>query len=153
MPEGQVVAIFIGPDPQGPMRNVEEVEAVAGKGLVGDRYFGAAEHRNDPGREVTLVAIEDVRAAQTDAGFDLDPDDTRRNIVTGGVVLGDLIGRRFRVGAVELEGVRDAAPCRHLEAVTGKAVRRPLHQRAGIRARITRSGTIRRGDAVAADDA
>jgi MOSC domain-containing protein YiiM len=78
----------------------------------------------------------------------LSPVEHRRNLTVRGVSLGELLGKRFMVGDVVLEGVRDCPPCVHLEALTGKALVGPLATSGGLRARIVVGGTIRVGDRV-----
>lgn len=150
MASGEIVHLCIGPEPQGPMRSVEEVRAVAGRGLEGDRYFQAGPPaERDPSEEVTLIASEGIEAAARSSGIDIRPEDTRRNLVTKGIALEDLVGRTFAVGAAQLEGIELNPPCKHLERVSGKAIMKPLVRRGGIRARILTSGTIRVGDEIA----
>ena len=84
-------------------------------------------------------------------GITLAASESRRNVTTRGVALNDLVGRRFRVGDVVLQGTRLCEPCTHLEAVTGKPLMRPLVHRAGLRAMILVGGTISVGDAIAAE--
>ena len=154
---GHVEAICIAPAAEAPMRALSEVEAVAGVGLTGDRYalgIGFYSPRpTDPGaRELTLVEGEVLDWLAAQHGIALPPTEHRRNLTTRGVQLEPLIGKRFSIGDVVLEGVRDCPPCDHLDQVTGKRVMRPLLGRAGIRARIVRGGTMRIGDAIAAED-
>lgn len=147
---GNVVAIYIGPRRSEPVRRVAEVEAVAGSGLVGDRYFQPLETPvRETKREVTLFRTEAIDLANLNAETSITPDDLRRNLFTEGIDLDPLIGRRFRVGEVELEGIKTNAPCRHLQEMVGKKllIDELIHS-GGIRARIVVSGTIREGDAV-----
>jgi MOSC domain-containing protein YiiM len=148
MAAAKVVSILIGPEPQKPMREVSEVEAVAGAGLVGDRYFqgDVPEDERDPTDEVTLIASEGIAAAASESGLDISPADIRRNIVTSGVEPSELLGRRFWIGEVELEGLEDNPPCAHLQRLAGKQLLKPMMGRAGIRARILTGGSIRSGD-------
>jgi MOSC domain-containing protein YiiM len=148
MAAARVVSIFIGPEPQQPMREVSEVEAVAGAGLVGDRYFqgGVPEDERDPTDEVTLIASEGIAAAASESGLDISPADIRRNIVTSGVEPSELLGKRFWIGEVELEGLEDNPPCAHLQRLAGMPLLKPMMGRAGIRARILTGGSIRSGD-------
>lgn len=148
MAAAKVVSIFIGPEPQKPMREVPKVEAVAGAGLVGDRYFQGdrPEEERDPTDEVTLIASEGIAAAAAESGLDISPIDVRRNIVTRGVEPSELLGRRFWIGEVELEGLEDNPPCAHLQRLAGKKLLKPMLGRGGIRARILRGGSIRTGD-------
>jgi MOSC domain-containing protein YiiM len=150
MSEGSVVEIYIGPEFEQPMRAVKSVNAVAGRGLEGDRYFhdGAPEGEHIPSEEVTLIEIEAIEAARRDHEADFGPEDTRRNLVTRGVTLKDLLGHRFSVGPVELEGLEPNPPCSHLERVSKKRILKPLINGGGIRARILTGGPIRTGDRI-----
>lgn len=150
MTEPSVVAILIGPLDEGPMERRTEAVAVAGKGLEGDRYFddGTGEEDHDPACEITLIPMEGIDEGRSKADFPIEPEDMRRNIVTQGVDLLALVGKGFKVGEVELEGMKANPPCRHLEEVTGKALLKPMIDSAGIRARIVTGGAIRVGDPI-----
>ena len=155
MPAGKVVAIHIAAGAAEPPRAVDEVRAEPGRGLEGDRYYlrtGTYSKKWDPGREVTLIEIETLEALARDFGIELAPAPTRRNLVTRGVALNHLVSRRFRVGEVELEGVRLCEPCGHLERLTVAGTLRALVHRGGLRARIVTGGLIRAGDPVQATE-
>src|SRR5262245_36125252 len=112
---GHLVAIAIARQAKGAMENVIEIEAVAGEGLRGDRYgagIGAAQfqRRQKPENEVTLVASEAIEAANDEFNLAIEHLDTRRNLLTEGVPLNDLIGKTFRVGAVALKGLEKCEP-------------------------------------------
>lgn len=130
------------------MRSVESVRAVAGRGLEGDRYFHAAQEEGDPSLEITLIELESIEGVAADHGLAVEPVEMRRNIVTSGVKLRDLLGKQFSVGEVRLEGLADNPPCKRLERLTGKPVLKPFIEKGGIRARIVRTGTIKPGDEV-----
>lgn len=135
------------------MHSLAEAEAIAGEGLVGDRYrdgtgFYSATPTDPGARELTLIAEEALAAVLAESGIPLSPDEHRRNVTTRGLALEPLLGKRFRIGEVVCEGVRLCPPCTHLEDVTGKPVMPPLVHRGGIRARIVAGGWIRVGDAV-----
>ena len=150
--EGEVLSIYIAPNEGDPTVAVDEIRAVAGQGLEGDRYYnhsGKFSHQENPGREVTLIESEAIDALADEYGIQLDLGDSRRNIVTRGVPLNHLVGREFRVGGAVLEGVRLCEPCGYLERLTVKGVRRGLAHRGGLNARIVTEGVIRRGDQVA----
>ena len=148
---GVVDSIYIGPEPKGPMNAVDSVKAVAGRGLEGDRYFRTGEEPGDPTEEVTLIEIEPIEAAPAEHGLDLVPADMRRNVVTRGVKLRDLIGKKFSVGEVRLEALEDNPPCKHLQKLAGKPLLKPMIEVGGVRARILETGTIRPGDKVVLD--
>jgi hypothetical protein len=145
---GVVAGLLVAPDAEAPLHGVESVEAISGSGLEGDRYAKGRGTFNGTGRgyELTLVeaeALEDV---------DLSWAEARRNIVTRGVELNALVGRRFTIGSVECIGRRLAEPCSHLEKLVRPGIMRPLVHRAGLRADILAGGTISVGDAVTASD-
>lgn len=133
------------------MSSATEVRAVAGKGLEGDRYYheaGTFSQQPGPGRDVTLIEVEAIEALKRDYGIELDPGDSRRNLVTRGVALNHLVGQEFQIGGVKLRGVRLCDPCSHLEKLTAKGVMRGLIHGGGLRADIIAGGLIRVGDPV-----
>ena len=132
------------------MSTVEQVQAVAAKGLEGDRYFlGLGTFwKPKPDYEVTLIEIEALEALERDYGVALLPAETRRNIVTRGVALNHLVGREFQVGEAILRGLRLCEPCAHLERLTQRNVIPGLIHRGGLRAQILIGGTIKVGDRV-----
>lgn len=148
---GEVVGIYIAPRSGEAMTPVAEARAVAGRGLEGDRYYerlGTYSAVPEPGRQITLVEAEALEAVARDLGVEIAPGDARRNVVTRGISLNDLVGREFRVGDATLQGVELCEPCAHLVSLIGKNVLRGLVHRGGIRADIVASGTIRVGDPV-----
>jgi MOSC domain-containing protein YiiM len=128
--------------------------AHAGRGLEGDRYaLGVGRYSDErPGRHLTLIAIEEIDAANASLAMPLAPDEARRNIVTRGIDLPALIGRRFRIGQVECVAVRHCPPCTYLDGLLGREVLDALHERGGIRADILAGGIIRVGDAIEVAD-
>ena len=148
---GRVVAIHVSPTATGTMRSVDQVRAVPGQGLEGDRYFlgvGSYSDRPEPSREVTLIESEALEALSRDYGAALPDGASRRNITTAGVALNHLVGQSFQVGEVRLRGIRLCEPCNHLEAVTGKEVRPGLVHRGGLRCQILSKGHIKTGDPI-----
>ena len=150
--QGSVVSIGITASGSEPMRSVDQVRAVAGQGLEGDRYFlkqgTFTDNPNVTGRQVTLIESEAIDALARDYGYELAYKDSRRNIVTRGVPLNHLLGKEFRVGAVTLKGVRLNEPCSHLAGLTDDKVKVGLVHRGGLRADIVSDGVIRVGDAI-----
>jgi hypothetical protein len=120
--------------------SVASVRAVAGKGLEGDRYFFADGAR--PGMALTLVEAAVV------ADVALKPGETRRQLTVSGSGLNDLIGKRFRVGAVDCYGVMICEPCLHLEKVTRPGILKALVHRGGLNADILSDGQISVGDEI-----
>jgi hypothetical protein len=148
----RIDAIHLADAARGPVRAVPEATAVAGRGLLGDRYERGAGTFSDWPRdhELTLVEAEVIEDLARHHDIHLAPGEHRRNVTTRGVRLNDLVGRRFRLGAdVECEGTRLCEPCDHLEAVTARPnLCRLMAGRGGLRARIVTSGTIRAGDSI-----
>jgi len=144
---GRVAAIAMAQQATGPMRQVEEARALAGRGLDGDRYAaktGTFTPANDTARgyDLTLIEAEVLdRLALTD-GAKLDYAEARRNVVTRGIDLNALVGRRFRMGDVECLGQRLCEPCSHLERLTAKGVLRRLIHRGGLRADVLTDGQV-----------
>jgi MOSC domain-containing protein YiiM len=150
---GKVIGLFIGPPRSGrPLDSVNEVRAVADRGLEGDRYFdkaGTFSGKHGPDRQITLIESEAIDAVGRDYGYELAPAASRRNVVTRGIYLNHLVGREFRVGRdVVLKGLRLCEPCGHLAKLTSERVREGLVHRGGLRAQIVRGGTISVGDEI-----
>jgi MOSC domain-containing protein YiiM len=149
---GQVAFIQIASIATEKLVSVREVQAVAGEGLEGDRYFkkiGTYSNIAGGGRQITLIELESVEALKRDFRIELETTQTRRNIVTRGAPLNHLVGQRFRLGdEVVLQGVRLCEPCNHLERLTLRGVREGLLHRGGLRADIINGGTIRVGDSI-----
>jgi len=151
---GSVGAIFVADEAAGPMRQVDEVTAVAGSGLEGDRYqtsTGSFSKNPLPNQQVTLIELEAIQAVNRDCDVSLEPSETRRNIVTSGVALNHLVDEQFTVGSVKLHGLKLCEPCGHLERLTRTGVKNALLHRGGLRAAVLTGGTIRVGDSVRED--
>ena len=153
MRAGRVVAIFVagaaGVDPVA----VPSVRAVTGRGLEGDRYFlGTGTYSNwqgsSDGEALTLIEAEALEGLAAERGIELAAGASRRNVLTRGIALNELVGRRFRVGTLECYGVKLCEPCRHLERLTEQGVLRGLVGRGGLNADIFADGEIAVGDTV-----
>ena len=138
----RIVAIHIAKASRLPMRSVDQVEVEAGRGLVGDRYHGSRH------RHVTIQATGELAEAERRHGGSIDLGRTRRNVTIAAPSVPRTPGHRWRAGPIELEVVRDAAPCKLLEDALGRDARLALSRRAGVICRVLSSGTLRSGDAV-----
>jgi hypothetical protein len=136
----KVEAIHVRAPDEAEVREVGVVEAVAGKGLDGDRYFFADGAR--PGLALTLIEGDVVRGAR------LEPGSTHRQVTVTGTGLNDLVGKKFRVGSVECFGVMLCEPCLHLQEMTRPGIIKELVHRAGLNADILTDGSISVGDEV-----
>src|SRR6266571_7035855 len=151
MSAGQVVGIFLTSEHGELPANVERVRALAGKGLEGNRYFFADGDAPD-GRALTLIAAEALEALEQEDGIALHAAATRRNVLTRGIDVNALVGKRFRVGDVECLGVELCEPCAHLQSLTQPGVIKGLVHRGGLNADILSDGDIAVGDAVTPEE-
>jgi MOSC domain-containing protein YiiM len=154
---GRILALYTASGPGSPMQLRDEVRAVPGRGLEGDRYFtdsGRFSQRRLPGREITeltLIESEVIQYLRLEWGLDVDPADSRRNVVTRGVALNELVGCEFDVGRVRLRAASLCEPCVSLvKSPDHRHLLRALAHKGGLRAQILTEGTIALGDALAA---
>ena len=143
--EGRVEGIFVTLEHGELPIAVPSAHAVAGQGLAGNRYFF---DQAPAGRAITLIAVEAVEALEAEHGISLEPAATRRNVLTRGIDVNALVGRRFRIGEVECEGIELCEPCLHLQSMTQPGVIDGLVHRGGLNADILEGGDIRVGDLV-----
>jgi MOSC domain-containing protein YiiM len=144
--DGRVEEINIGPERELPAP-VGRVRAVAGRGLEGNRYFY---DEAPPGRALTLIAAEALEAFRAETGTPLTAAESRRNVLTRGIEVNALVGKRFRIGDVECFGVELCEPCATLEGLTYPGVVKGMVHRAGLNADILTDGEIAVGDPVIA---
>jgi MOSC domain-containing protein YiiM len=150
---GIVELIAVAAEKEAPMVALGRASAIAGRGLEGDRYWrGAGTFSNAAarGHDLTLIAAEVLDALVLPSGERIAYADARRNVVTRGIDLDALIGRRFRIGDVECVGQRRCEPCAHLERLTAPGSLRALVHRGGLRADVVADGTIEVGAEIAA---
>ena len=135
---------FEAPDHH-PAHEVASVEAVAGKGLRGDRYF---DHRDDYIGQATFFSWEVFQDLEAAASSPLrDPSVFRRNVIISGLPLKDLIGQRFAIAEVVMEGTQHCKPCRWMDKAYGAGALASLRGRGGLRVKILEGGTLRTGAA------
>jgi MOSC domain-containing protein YiiM len=146
---GAVVKIFVAPSGGVAMQAVEEIEAVAGRGLRGDRYSDRNGYWTGVDEcEVTLIESECIEEIRAKTGVSVTEGEHRRNLITQGIRLDSLLGKRFQVGTAILEYDRPRPPCGYIESLTEPGMTRALVGRGGICARIVTSGTIRPNDSI-----
>jgi MOSC domain-containing protein YiiM len=152
--QGKLLAIHVAARAGDALQPLTEVEAVAGRGLAGDRYFtheGTFSKNGGADREVTLIESEALAGLEREYSLALTGAQARRNLLTEGVPLNHLVGKEFRVGDVVLRGLRLCEPCQHLEKLTVSGVLEGLTHRGGLRAQIVRGGTLHVGDVICGD--
>ncbi|MDZ5810602.1 MOSC domain-containing protein [Halorubrum sp. AD140] len=150
---GSVAAIHVTPETGGRPVPRDSVEAVAGRGLKGDRYYegeGIYNEQEDlEPSDVTLIEAEALAAAREEYGVDLGSGAHRRNVTTRGVALNHLVGERFRIGDIVVEGLGLCEPCGYMQSLADQPdAAEALTHRGGLDARIVESGTIRVEDDV-----
>jgi MOSC domain-containing protein YiiM len=148
---GVLRGIFVDPVAAGPVHSLVEARVVVGRGIEGDRYFlsaGSFSRWPGTGRPLTLIDEDEVAAVAAAYGIDLSDGRHRRNLVTRGIALDQLVGVRFRIGDLLLRGERLCLPCKHLERLTEPGVYEALKHRGGLRAEVLEDAVIRLGDAV-----
>ena len=96
------------------IKEVESIKVLANKGVVGDRHFS---DYNDPSCQLTLIESENIDYYNLKYGLNIPYVEFRRNIVTEGIRLNELVGKKLRIGNVEVEAVDLCRPCRHLTEI------------------------------------
>ncbi|MEL6403084.1 MAG: pyridoxamine 5'-phosphate oxidase family protein [Chloroflexota bacterium] len=151
--QGELAGIAIASDGDSEITLVEQAE-LDKKSIIGDRYRDGtgtwSDWHDDSGKALTLIAQEDLDAIAHETGITITHGDTRRNLLTVGVPLNHLIGKRFAIGEVILEGVRLCEPCKILGERTagGQKLVSAMAHRGGLRCEIMQGGVIRAGDKV-----
>ena len=136
---GSVEAIFVGAVDEGPLEAAGQVQVQTGAGIDGDRYGD---------KDITLFQAEAIERLEADTGIQLRPNEIRRNVMTRGIALNDLLGHRIRVGEVEAVVTELCHPCSHLQKLTQPGVLRGLVNRGGLNADVVAGGAIKVGDEV-----
>jgi len=145
-----VVHIFVASKRGAPMSAAQSVEALTDGGLTGDRY-SEAKNRRSPDYQVTFIELENIEAFTQTTGLPLTPEMPRRNIITRGIRLNGLCGKRFKVGRARFEGLELCEPCNLFAKRTHREVLQFFVGKGGLRARILSGGEICVGDAIEED--
>ena len=128
------------------IKEVESIEVLANKGVVGDRHFS---DYNDPFCQLTLIESENIDFYNLKYGLNIPYVEFRRNIVTEGIRLNELIGKKLRIGNVEVEAVDLCRPCRHLtEILCQDNILKEFLRKGGLRCQILSSSKIKIGDKI-----
>ena len=128
------------------IREVNSIKVLANQGIIGDRYF---KEFNDPYSQLSLIESENIDYYNIKYGLDIPYIDFRRNIITKGIRLNDLIGKKFLIGEVELEGIDLCRPCRHLcELLDQENIIKEFLRRGGLRCQILSSSSIEIGNKI-----
>ena len=142
----KVFKIGIVSDNNRKINEVEMVEVVKNKGIVGDRHF---KDFNDPYCQISLIESENIDYYNSKYGLNIDYVDFRRNIITKGIRLNDLVGKKLSIGDVVIEGIDLCRPCRHLtEMLNQDNILKEFLRRGGLRCQILTSSKIKVGDKI-----
>jgi len=148
---GHVEAIFTASGAGAPPVRRARVVATPGHGLDGDRYAAGIGHWSSDkrvGRDLTLIEAEVIESLRNELGLTIDTGALRRNVITRGVRLNDLVGVRFRIGSVLVQGTRLCEPCAYLVQIVGAPILEPMVHRGGLRVDVLSSGELAEGVSV-----
>tara|TARA_Y100000589_G_C26711721_1_gene450037 strand:- start:124 stop:570 length:447 start_codon:yes stop_codon:yes gene_type:complete len=130
--------------------SVDSIEVLANKGVLGDRHF---DDYNDPYCQLSLIESENIDYYNTKFGLNIPYIDFRRNIITKGIKLNDLVGKKLLIGSVKVEGIDLCRPCRHLtEMLNQDNILKEFLRRGGLRCQILSSSNIYVGDKISIID-
>ena len=128
------------------INEVDAIEVIANKGVVGDRHYNEF---NDPYCQISLIESENIDYYNTKYGFNIAYLNFRRNVVTKGIELNDLVGKKILIGNTELEGIDLCRPCKHLtEVLNQDNIIKEFLRRGGLRCQILSSSKISVGDEI-----
>ena len=128
------------------IKEVESIEVLADKGVVGDRHF---KNFNDPYCQLSLIESENIDHYNIKYGLNISYINFRRNIVTKGIQLNELVGKKFKIGNVKVEGIDLCRPCRHLtEMLSQNNILKEFLRKGGLRCQILSSSKITIGDKI-----
>ena len=128
------------------INEVNSIDVLTNQGVVGDRHF---KEFNDPYNQLSLIESENIDYYNIKFGLNIPYVNFRRNIVTKGIQLNDLLGKKILVGNVEVEGIDLCRPCRHLTEVLGKGnILKEFLRRGGLRCQVLSSSSIKIGDKI-----
>ena len=143
---GEVLKLGIAKNNNQPIKEVNSIEVLANKGIIGDRHF---HEFNDPYNQLSLIESENIDDYNIRFGLNIPYIDFRRNVITKGIRLNDLVGKKLKVGSVELDAIDLCRPCRHLtEMLNQKNVLKEFLRKGGIRCQILSSSNIHVGDKI-----
>jgi len=142
----KVFDIAISQNSKGKMKSVDNVKAVAGRGIVNDRHY---KENNSNRCQITLIEIENINYYNEKSTTSLLAKDFRRNIITEGVKLNQLIDKEFFIGEVKVKAHDLCRPCKYLqETLNQKNIIKEFLQKGGLRCEILIDGKILVGDKI-----
>jgi len=128
------------------MQEKNLIDVIANKGVVGDRHF---REFNDPYNQLSLIESENIDQYNISYGLNIPYVNFRRNIVTKGIQLNELVGKTFLIGNVKVEGMDLCRPCRHLtEVLNQDNILKEFLRKGGLRCQILSSSKIKINDEI-----
>jgi MOSC domain-containing protein YiiM len=123
------------------MTEQREIQCLAGRGVEGDRFL---DFKPDYKGQITFFSEEVYLSLCEALGVrDKSPAVLRRNVLTSGADLNDLIGREFEIQGVLFAGAAEASPCYWMDHAFHPGAETFLKGRGGLRARIVKGGVLR----------
>ena len=128
------------------IKEVNSIDVLANQGILDDRHF---QEFNDPFNQLSIIEAENIDYYNSKYGLNIPYVDFRRNIVTKGIKLNNLVGKKLQIGKVKLEGIDLCRPCKHLSEVLNQDnIIKEFLRRGGLRCQILSSSTIEVGDKI-----
>lgn len=151
--KGQIIGIYVAPVKDAAAMGYQKVSVRAGKGIEGDRYFSnsgknRSNYKGQPDWEITLIEAEVIDSFNQRTGNKFHHSDFRRNLVTRGIRLNDLIGKEFQIGGISFYGVQLCEPCSKLQKRLGVRILPDLVNKGGLRAQIRSNGVVSMDQAI-----
>jgi MOSC domain-containing protein YiiM len=149
---GHITAIYVAPAKHAEQIAIDAVQLKAGKGIVGDRFFGL--RHQQALRNLTLIEWEVIEEFNKTFSVMLPLNATRRNLITKDIRLNNMVGKTFKIGQVVCQGIELCEPCkvmaRHFPAtsLSQAEIIRAFTQKGGIRAEVLTDGAVQLGDEV-----
>ena len=142
----KVYKIGIAKNKKQEIKEVIEVELVAGKGIVGDRNF---QENNNEHNQLTLIESENIDYYNKKFDLKISYLAFRRNIVTSGIKLNDLVGKKLLIGKTKIKATDLCRPCKSLQENLGKEnIIKEFLRRGGLRCKILNNSSIKIGDEI-----
>ena len=128
------------------IKEVKQISLIAGKGIFGDLHF---HEFNDARKQLTLIESENIDYYNKNFNLKIPYLNFRRNIVTKGIQLNDLVGKKLLIGKVELKGIDLCRPCKNLQEILKQNnIIKEFLTKGGLRCEILNNGIINVGDLI-----
>ena len=142
----EIIKIGITQDSLHNLGEAKKIELLAGKGIIGDRHF---RDKNNPKNQLTLIESENIDYYNKKFDVQIPYINFRRNIITKGIKLNDLIGKQLIIGEVRVRGNDLCRPCKHLQEILNrKDIIKEFLKKGGLRCEILTSGKMEVGDKI-----